>query len=338
MLRLLLQLCVLPYSAALRFRNFLYNNKLLKTYKADAVVISIGNITTGGTGKTPLVIWLGKLIAKKNLPFAILTRGYKTTQDNADEPAVLAQSCKKGKVIINPNRVAAAAKAISKFNTKVLILDDGFQHHRLGRNLDIVAIDAMEPFGYTKLLPAGLLREPTSSLKRADAAILTRCDLVSEANIKEIENKITSINPKITVAKTTHCPVCIKTADDKEIEIEKLKDKKVFAFCGIGNPEAFLQTIKIAGSQLVSSSVYDDHYHYTQNDIADIAQKAIDTNADLVLTTQKDWTKINAFKKQMGRTLFGYLTIEIKFVAGEDKIIRLIENALKGTISQVDNQ
>ncbi len=155
--RAVLRLLSWGYAAITGIRNLLYSKGWLKIHRVNVPVISIGNITTGGTGKTPLVIWLAHQITK-NSKFkncGILTRGYKTT----DEPEILAQSCPAAKVIINPDRVAGAQEAINKFAAQVLLMDDGFQHRRLGRNLDIVTIDATCPFGYGKILPAGLLQE-----------------------------------------------------------------------------------------------------------------------------------------------------------------------------------
>jgi tetraacyldisaccharide 4'-kinase len=188
------------YSLVVRLRNFLYSKRRLKIHTADVPVISVGNITTGGTGKTPLVIWLCNTIYQKSkiknqkCGVAILTRGYKTrgTRDEGpfdfaqgrrgttDELAILAESCPQAKVIVNPDRAAAARRAVG-FCAKVLVMDDGFQHRRLRRDLDIVTIDATCPFGYGRLLPAGLLREPVASLRRADAAVVTRCDQNSES-------------------------------------------------------------------------------------------------------------------------------------------------------------
>ncbi len=315
------------YSAIIRLRNFLYSKKWLKTHLANAIVFSVGNITAGGTGKTPLVIWLCNKITQ-NYGCAILTRGYKA-QNYGDEPAILADSCPDAKVIVNPDRVAAAAEAVNRFGAKVLIMDDGFQHRRLGRDLDIITIDSTSPFGYDKMLPAGLLREPIAALKRAGAAVITRCDQTEEAELSQIEKKLQSINPDMIIARAIHAPVCAKSIDSRQIRLEELRGKKVFAFCGIGNPEAFLNTIKRLGAELVGSKTYNDHHNYTANDIAQISQQAERLKTDLILTTEKDRTKIILNSQQMP---LAYLAVELKFIAGEDKITRLIEDTLAGKI------
>lgn len=333
-LRLLLRIVACAYSIIIRLRNLLYSNGCLKTHRANATVLSLGNITTGGTGKTPLVVWLCKLLQQKQSQCAILTRGYKThtaAQPIIDEPAILAESCPQSKVIINPNRIEAADQSVNNFGVKALIMDDGFQHRRLSRNLDIVTIDSTCPFGYEKLLPAGLLREPVTSLKRADAAVLTRCDQISESELNQIEKKLQLINPDMIIAKSIHNPICAKSAIAEEISIEQLSNRKIFAFCGIGNPDAFLNTIKSTGANLLGSMIYNDHYHYADNDIDGIYAQAKRLGADLILSTQKDSSHYKIRNKRY-EIPFAYLAIEIKFIAGEDKLKKLIEDALAGKI------
>lgn len=338
LLRLFLKIVAIGYSLIVRLRNLLYSRGLLKVHHVDAAVICVGNITVGGTGKTPLVVWLCNLIAKQ-YKYAILTRGYKASNNCTDEPALLAESCSEAKVILNPNRVSGAAEAIDKYAAKVLVMDDGFQHRRLSRDLDIVTIDATQPFGYDKLLPAGLLRESVSSLQRAGAVVITRCDQVAEAQLRELEQKLNEINPNMVIAKSIHSPAYAKSKDDKKISIEQLKNKKVFAFCGIGNPDAFFNTIKDIGVDLAGSKAYNDHYHYTEACLTEISEKAEELGADLILTTQKDWTKVVSNTKfpvsdSKSYPPFVYLAIELKFLAGQDKLTALIKKTLADRIPQ----
>jgi tetraacyldisaccharide 4'-kinase len=385
-LRFILGITAHKYRIITGVRNFLYSNRWLKIHRADVPVISIGNITTGGTGKTPLVIMLCKQLVSdsqfqlSNSQCAILTRGYKAAKDldktplvirlckklisafrsqlsnsqsailtrghkaakdlrgesvgYGDEPAVLAESCPGVQVVVNPDRVSGAADAISRFGAKVLIMDDGFQHRRLGRELDIVTIDGTVPFGYGKLLPAGLLREPVTALKRADAAVITRCDQVDEAELTRLEDKLRQINPEMVVARSVHAPVCAKSMDNSEINLGALKGKKIFAFCGIGNPDAFFNTVEVLGAGLAGSKVFNDHYHYTNECLADISEQAKRLDADLILTTQKDWVSFSpsAMPNVSKDANFAYLAIEFRFISGEDKITQLIKNALAGRI------
>jgi len=341
-LRFFLATFALIYSTVVWLRNFLYSKRWLKIYRANARVFSVGNITTGGTGKTPLVIWLCKFLQQKEFQCAVLTRGYKTHAEKrassiehqasrTDEPAILTESCPQAKVIINPNRVEAAVEAVNKFGAKMLIMDDGFQHRRLYRDLDIVTIDVTCPFGYGKVLPAGLLREPVVSLKRADAAVLTRCDQIPESKLSQIEKKLQLINPDMIIAKSIHNPICAKSITGEEITIEQLRSRKIFAFCGIGNPDAFLNTITELGATLVGSKIYNDHYHYTDSDIDDIYEQANRLEADLILSTLKDHTQ-HAIRNTQYEIPFAYLAVELKFLTGEDKLKELIEDALAGKI------
>jgi len=337
-LRLLLGIAASTYSLVIRLRNLLYSKGWLKAHRTNAAVISIGNITAGGTGKTPLVIWLCNQLSQ-NYKCAILTRGYRATENSKlktqnffDEPAILVESRPDAKVIVNPDRVAGAAEAVGRFGTKVLIMDDGFQHRRLARDLDIIAIDATRPFGYGRILPAGLLREPAAALRRADAVVITRADQVAEAQLTRLEHKIRHIKPNMIIATSIHAPVCAESADAGQISLEQLKAKKIFAFCGIGNPDAFLNTIKNLGANLAGSEVFDDHHHYTDDCLAQVCEQAARLEADLVLTTQKDWTKIAPLLSAEKCPPFAYLAVEIRFSAGEDKLRRLIEDTLAGKI------
>ena len=200
LLRFLLSIAGWIYQLVVDLRKFLYSKGCLKVHRANAPVISVGNLTVGGTGKTPLVIWLCKQIISdskfqiSNSQCAILTRGYKTKERAlSNEVAIFTESCPEANVVVNPDRVAGATEAVGKLGAKVLILDDGFQHRQLARDLDIVTIDATRPFGYGKLLPAGLLREPVDALKRADAVVITRCDQTTEVELTELEGKLQQI-------------------------------------------------------------------------------------------------------------------------------------------------
>jgi len=360
LLRVLLRIASFVYSVIVRLRNFLYSKGWLKAHRVDAAVICVGNITVGGTGKTPLVVWLCRQIPSR-CNCAILTRGYKATQDSksyADEPAMLAESCSQARIIVNPDRLAGAAEAIRSFGAEVLIMDDGFQHRRLARDLDIIAIDATQPFGYGKMLPAGLLREPVTSLERADAVVITRCDQIDEDQLAELEEELRAINPDMVVAKSIHAAASIEYFDlpvipakgeiqcvDEKMDsrfrgndsVEQLKGKRIFAFCGIGNPDAFLNTIRALGAELVGSKIYDDHYHYTDSCLGEISEQAGKLEADLILTTEKDWTKlISNFKSQISDFIssipFACLTVEIQFLTGREELKSLIESTIASRI------
>jgi len=338
------------YKLAVLLRGGLYSLGVLKTYRAAVPVISVGNITTGGTGKTPLVVWLVKFLQGKGLSCAVLTRGYKAGKrcgkETSDEPAILASHCPGTKVIVEPDRIAGANEATEKFGADVIVLDDGFQHVRLGRDLDIVTIDALCPFGYEKLLPAGLLREPVWALRRAQAVVITRCDQQSEEQLARIEKKLRSVNPGLTVARSVHRALFAESLGGDSIALENLKGKKVFAFCGIGNPEAFFNTLELLGAQPAGTKAYADHHDYKGDDISDILTQASRLRAEYVLTTEKDWTRVAALLRKMKNesqtesaqskqdVVFGCLHIELQLTAGAEQFKSLIESTLAGRISR----
>ncbi len=331
--RLALRALSWPYLLAVRLRNRLYSSGLLKTHHAGVPVLCVGNLTTGGTGKTPLVVWLCRYLREQQLRGAILTRGYRTQKGElSDEPALLASQCPGVPVVVNPDRVAGAAEAIHDHGAQVLVMDDGFQHRRLARDLDIIAIDATAPFGYGRVLPAGLLREPVSGLRRAHAVVLTRCDQVPEDALYRLEHEIGRIHSGLAVARSIHAPVAVRTAEGTEIPLAEMQGQRVFAFCGIGNPQAFFRTIERLGAAVAGSRVFDDHYHYTAEDLKAIHNQALEQQAALVLTTQKDWTKAVRTAIPEGPPALAYLAIDLRITAGEEMLTALIDRVLSGTM------
>ena len=330
----LLRFCLYPlslvYLLIINIRNFLYSKAILKSKHPSVPVISIGNITTGGTGKTPAVIWLCNFLKDKNIPTAILTRGYKTKKGQfADEPAILTKNCPDTKILVDSKRTLTAKKAVKNHSVKALVMDDGFQHRKLARDIDILTIDSLIPFGYQKVLPAGLLREPLTSIKRAQAAILTRCDQTTQENIENIEKKIKSINPDIVIAKSIHSPTAAQAIGATRIPLDQLKTRKVYAFSGIGNPQSFINTLKSLQIHLVGTKIFNDHHNYTCEDITEIYENARKLEAEVILSTQKDWTKTALFAANIKNDItFAFLAIKLKFISNEQKITQLIENLL----------
>ena len=292
--------------------------------------MSVGNITAGGTGKTPLVAWLCNYFAERNITTAVLTRGYKLRDcDLADEPVILAKNCPKAEIIVNADRTAGAKKAITERNAKLLIMDDGFQHRKLARDVDIVAVDATEPFGCEKLLPAGFLREPVSSLKRADAVVITRINQTRPGKIDEIKKRILNISPNIVFASAIHKPICARLIKDKQIAINELAGKRLYAFCGIGNPDAFFQTLAELALNIVAARVYNDHHRYTESDITEICEDGRYKQAEMIITTQKDWIKTALLCGERIDIPIAWLAVELEFIQGWQEIITLVENAVK---------
>jgi tetraacyldisaccharide 4'-kinase len=275
------------------------------------------------------VVWLCRLLGEKSLKCAVLTRGYKSAKGLVgDEPAILARACPGAKVFVNADRVAAAGRAVNEFAAEVLVMDDGFQHRRLGRDLDIMAIDATRPFGYDRLLPAGLLREPKRAIRRADAVVITRYDQSTAADIEMLEEQIRRIKPGIVIAKAIHRHRCARGTGDVSYDLDELRRKGIFAFCGIGNPEAFLDRLKKHGMNVVGSRVYNDHHNYTESDFGEIRQQALSLGAEMILSTEKDWVKTALGAGKFTDILFAYLAVELEFVDGGDRIEGLIDSVL----------
>lgn len=327
--RVLLRGLSLPYGAVVRVRNKLYDWNLLRCRRADAAVISVGNLTAGGTGKTPLVIWLARYLAQRGCSCAVLTRGYKTTAGTlSDEPALLARACEAA-VIVNSDRLAGAKKAVEQHRANVLILDDGFQHRRIRRDVNILTIDATCPFGYGRLLPAGLLREPVSSLRRAHAVVLTRCDLASEEDLAAIEMRIRTIHPDAAIFRSVHRSMYAKTFGNETIDMAALQTKKLFAFCGIGNPDAFLGGLTRMGLSVVASRSFDDHHAYTEADMLELTEQAAAYGAELLLSTEKDWVKAALLYPRQAKVPLACMGIELDFLQPPDTITRMIDEAVR---------
>jgi len=333
------------YEAAITLRNSMYDRGLLKSYRVTAAgestsgklavslpVISIGNITAGGTGKTPLVIWVCRFLAERGLKVAILTRGYKSGGDVlSDEPAILARSCPRAAVVVEADRVAGGRAAVSRHGAQVMVMDDGFQHRRLARDLDIVTIDATRPFGNKRVLPAGLLRDPVSSLRRAHAAVITRSDQLPEYRVTKIENQLRQINPNMAICRSVHHPTQLGTLGNRLTSIEDVKAKNVFVFCGVGNPEAFVTTVQGLGCNIVGERFFDDHHRYTARDGAALREQARSVQAEMAITTEKDWNKA-ALLMPPSEVIFAYLAVELRFVSGQERLAQLIQNAVQGRI------
>ncbi len=296
-----------PYGLAVRARNRAYNQGRREVRRASVPVISVGNITVGGTGKTPMVAWLAEQL-KDRCRVAILSRGYGRDERSGvdDENRMLARMAPEAALVVNADRVAGAEEAVGVHGAEVLILDDGFQHRRLARDLDIVLVDAVQPFGGGRLLPRGLLREPLSELKRADFIVLTRSDLVDPGHIGRIGGRLRPYAGDVPIALAEHRPTGLWRVDvagdaegasghvarEGDIPPGGLREGNWAAFCGIGNPEGFRRTLKRLGAQLVRFDVFPDHYRYAGAEVQSLLERAAAAGCVGVLTTEKDATKV----------------------------------------------
>lgn len=282
------------YVAATRLRNFAYDHGWKRVHTAGAPVVSVGNLTTGGTGKTPVVAAIVAEIQRLGLHPGIASRGYHAIDEAGnDERRVLELQCPGVPHRQDRDRVAAARRLVNGDRCEVVVLDDGFQHRRLARDVDVVLIDATAPWGFGHLLPRGLLREPTSGLSRADLVLITRVDQVDAEELDSIERKIRR-HTDVPVALSRFAPTRLLAVDGAASAISTASGLRALAFCGIGNPGAFLRTVQLIGAQLDESSLvaFPDHHAYTPEDLLRIGRRAVESKADLILCTTKDLVKL----------------------------------------------
>ena len=317
------------YVGVTALRNAAFDRGWRKTHQAGVPVISIGNLTTGGTGKTPTVTYVAHTLAAFGACPAVILRGYKPDgHGRSDEQDLLTDLLPDTPIVADPDRVEAARR-IEREHAEVdlILLDDGFQHRRLGRDLDIVLIDATNPFGFDHVLPRGLMRERPSALKRAHAVIVTHADLVDEEALGELDRQIKALHGRPPIARTAHTWSQVVDADDQPVERTKAR---VFVCVGIGNPEAFLehaaQRFTIAGTRLLP-----DHADYDRQVLRDVREELERTEAEAVLTTEKDWVKLRHLLKSNPLPAAVWRPrLCIAFLEGEKELSRLLLTVVKG--------
>ena len=281
----------LPYRLAIHLRNQGYD-KPGATTRVSVSVISVGNLTVGGTGKTPMVIDIAARLVARGLSPAVVARGYHAEEGQPnDEELLIRRHCPAVAYVADPDRIAAAREAVSKCQSDVIILDDGFQHRRIARDLDIVLIDATCPFGFGHLLPRGLLREPLSALRRADAIVVTRSDQVSSADLARLLDRLHHLAPDAAHLTSIHRVADIRDLNGSAMPAT-LADRRVVVFAAIGNPAAFRGTLLQQGATIIREKWFGDHHRYTPYDVAMLARLLRSTDAELLVTTEKDAVKL----------------------------------------------
>lgn len=327
--RILLGAAEIPYRAAVGVRNHRYDNSHAKIHRVEVPVISVGNLTLGGTGKTPMVAWLARWFRDRNLRVSIVSRGYGAEADGQnDEARELEQQLPDVPHLQNPDRVAAARIAIDELETQVILLDDGFQHRRLARDLDIVLLDATEPFGHDHVFPRGLLREPASGLARAHCVALTRADMISRERINEIRTSVERHAPHATWVEMAHAPFQLLNSTGSTAELPTLVDHPVAAFCGIGNPEGFRHTLQECQYEIADLKSFPDHHSYQAEDIAALQSwvteiKRRRSKLAAVVCTHKDLVKLAA--NAISNVPLWAVTVRMQLRAGEDSLSRQLE-------------
>jgi tetraacyldisaccharide 4'-kinase len=289
-------------------------------------VVSVGNLTLGGTGKTPCVEWVSRFYRGRDVAVAIISRGYGAEGGRNDEAMVLEENLPDVPHLQDPDRVAAAERAVEELESELIVLDDGFQHRRLHRDLDVVLIDATCPPTRDHLFPGGTLREPVGGLRRAGAIVLTRCDQVPAEEVERLRTWLAKRWPDTPVALTEHRPVEVGNGAERA-PVAELAGRTVGAFCGIGNPAAFRRTLAALGAKVAEFRTFPDHHRYTRDDVADLTRWAARLPADSPLaTTQKDWVKLR-LPDLAGRRLWA-VRIGLAFRDGEAELAAALERVM----------
>jgi tetraacyldisaccharide 4'-kinase len=291
------------YRAGIALRHLAYRYGLFKTRRLNRPVISVGNLTVGGTGKTPLVMFIAERLLDRGWTPSILTRGYRRTvggmftiapQTNrradprqaGDEASLLAAALPKVPIVVSGNRHRAGRMAEERFTVDVHLLDDGFQHWALERSVDIVTIDVTQDFSAGILLPAGRFREPRSALRRADIVVLTRTELADGSSHREI---VARLNPRAAIFESTiSLRGWIDAQSGSPVSPSEMQGRRALAFCGIGNPKAFFASLREWGVQVSTEVAYRDHYQYGRGDLHRLERRARAASAEMMLTTEKD--------------------------------------------------
>ncbi len=301
----------LLYRSTISLRHALYKYGLLRSNKAACRVISVGNITLGGTGKTPMVISLAGLLSEKQKRPVVISRGYGRKDDSAvlvvsdgnsvlvdtltggDEPVLIGSKLSGVPVVVGKNRCEASQFAVQRFGADLVILDDGFQHLKLKRDIDIVLVDAADPFGNGKLFPSGILREPVASLRRAHAVVLTRVD-ASDA-VEALSERIRRVTAAQIFTSHQRATDLIETSTHDVKPLAALRGTRILAFSGIARPLSFTGLLKTLGGVIAAECIYPDHHEYSKTDLATIFQKAADERVSLIVTTEKDAVRLKGF-------------------------------------------
>ena len=318
-------------------RRFLYNYNVFSRYKFEVPIISIGNITFGGTGKTPLTLWLAQYFYKRGKKVMILSRGYKSALENehgilrsqqrfglnpvsyGDEAILMARRTKNASIVVGKNRAANLSHYFPKEKPDVVLLDDGHQHLPLDRDLNIVLFDLLMPLKSYKTAPLGPMREGFSSLMNCDIVIFGKADQVEEAKIDKLKEMILPyLRKDVIFAKTRYKPTgLINNVSGKKYDISQMLSKRIVCVAGIATPNAFFLTLKSLRLNIVKTLPFPDHCHYTQFDAAKIVQEAQEHDA-IIITTEKDVDKLKHII--IDQRLY-YLEIETEFIDGKESVL-----------------
>ncbi|MCH8964078.1 MAG: tetraacyldisaccharide 4'-kinase [Planctomycetes bacterium] len=316
----------LPYCGLVNLRN-LYYDTFANVRQLDRPCISIGNITTGGTGKTPLVIWLAGELIEAGKKVAVISRGYRGDARGNDELELVSRACPEAVCIANPNRVTAGYYAIEEHDVDVIIFDDAFQHRRVDRDLNILLLNAACPFGFGHILPRGLLREPVRGLERAHVIVLSHISSVSPDQLANLKSLCTGHNSDANIFGCEHRPTGLLDPDGRSEEISQLSGAAILAFAGIGNPDGFVHTLTNLGAKPKRMIPFSDHHRYDLADCRRITAAARSMGAEILLTTEKDMVKLRHLEHDWPAPLRS-LQIKIDFAGSGGKMLLALVNEL----------
>ncbi|MFC1858621.1 tetraacyldisaccharide 4'-kinase [Thermodesulfobacteriota bacterium] len=346
----------LVYGGAVKLRGNCYHRGIYRLRQLPCVVLSIGNITVGGTGKTPTAMYVARLLQRLKLKPAVISRGYRgsaekdlgivstgkkvlmTPETAGDEPFMMATNLSGIPVVVGQNRYDAGALAIREFDPDVLVLDDAFQHQKLHRDIDIVLLDYLKPFGNHHLLPRGPLREPISSMLRGDAFIRTRFSRRHGENGMEYQKTFERFSQGKPVFKSSHVPRIFKETHGKlspyRFDFSNMRD--AYAFSGIARNSDFRDTLTDLGCHLKGFSEFPDHHAYQKKDLEKILISAQKTTAECIITTEKDFTRIP--KHMEWPTDLFVIGIEVDFGDDTDRFHHFIEKEVQTALDQKQRQ
>lgn len=329
------------YRAAVFLKNLSFDKKIKIPSRVKSKIISIGNISVGGTGKTPLVNTLTSILVKAGYRTAVVSRGYggkgkgticvsngenilSSAEECGDEPLLLATKLPGIPVVTGADRIQSARLAEKKFQPEVIILDDGFQHRKLHRDIDIITINATNPRGNGMLLPAGPLREPWKNLQRSDVVVITHSDKTT--GTRSLQSAIGKYSPN-PIFLSCHRPISFTSLSHDKIPLPSLENQPVLAFAGIANPDSFRQSLLDIGCVLKKYIVFPDHHYYTDSDKKEIMQNALLHQVKAIISTEKDMVRIRQWTKIPVPLYF--LKIELTFGDELPEFQKCIENKLK---------
>jgi tetraacyldisaccharide 4'-kinase len=323
-LKSILRLLSWVYTGAIKIVDWAYTAGIRRVHEISIPVVSVGNITLGGTGKTPFTMFLANYYSGSGRKPGVLIRGY-----GKDERRMLRDELPDARVFAGQDRVRSARMAV-KDGMDVLILDDGFQHRRISRDLNILMLDPDSMLGNSFLFPRGMLREPLSSVKRADVLVLSKIDKIGEERKKEIIQKLKAIAPDKVIVQSRHKPVFLNDVTGTVYSTESLKGQKVCLASGIADPEYFASLVKDLGAMIALRYDYADHYNYRQKDINMIYAAVKDKGIEKIITTKKDYVKMQHLNLLDIEEKVFILDIEVDVLEGKEALVDRLNSVVPG--------